>query len=90
MTNSLEPAALLPDHTSGANWRWRMFGADGAETENPVADGASFPSQSDAESWLGGVLAEHFEHGRRGGHPARRRPRGLRAYAVTGLAARKA
>lgn len=63
MTHSLEPAALLPDHAPGSTWSWRMFDAAGAEIENPLGGDASFPSQSDAESWLGEVFADLFAGG---------------------------
>ena len=34
-------------------WTWRYEGPDGAVVDPGELDGGAFPSQSDAESWLG-------------------------------------
>jgi hypothetical protein len=53
MTHSLEPSSTFPsDSTPSAVWRWRFESADGAEVEGPEPS-PRFPSQSDAESWVG-------------------------------------
>lgn len=36
---------------SGGGWTWRYTDADGQSLDTPAGQG--FPSQSDAESWLG-------------------------------------
>lgn len=65
MTNSLEPGTPLGQDpaSSGPGWRWRLEDASG----NTVApDGVSdqeFPSQSDAESWVGEAWRELLEAG---------------------------
>jgi hypothetical protein len=50
-----------------ATWRWRFEDASGAEVRLPE-DGATggaggFPSQSDAESWVGEVWQDLLEDG---------------------------
>ncbi|MGP3988609.1 hypothetical protein [Streptomyces sp. 3N207] len=43
-------------------WTWRFEKADGTETE-PAVQPEDFPTQSDAESWLGEVWRELLEGG---------------------------
>ncbi|HEX5567699.1 MAG TPA: hypothetical protein VFY14_12370, partial [Streptomyces sp.] len=43
-------------------WTWRFEKADGAETE-PAVQPDEFPTQSDAESWIGEVWKELLEGG---------------------------
>lgn len=63
MTNSLEPGPFTSEPSSSrAAWCWRFEGADGSEVDNEHA-GATFPSQSDAESWVGEVWRELAEQG---------------------------
>jgi hypothetical protein len=67
MTNSMEPAAFVPERSAAsAVWRWRLLDSAGAE----VAPGGSMPdgsprfaSQSDAESWVGETWRELVEEG---------------------------
>ena len=66
MTNSLEPSASFgsSDPSPKSTWRWRLEDAAGAETSS--TEGASvsgFPSQSDAESWIGEVWRDLLEDG---------------------------
>jgi hypothetical protein len=66
MTNSLEPSASFgsSDPSPKSTWRWRLEDAAGAETS--AAEGASvsgFPSQSDAESWIGEVWRDLLDDG---------------------------
>jgi hypothetical protein len=50
-----------------ASWRWRFEDGSGAEVglaEGSTASGvAGFPSQSDAESWIGEVWADLLAEG---------------------------
>ena len=34
-------------------WTWRCEAADGSAVTPPEGDGESFPSQADAENWIG-------------------------------------
>jgi len=69
MTNSLEPSSSFGsgDSATPTSWRWRL--EDQAGTEVDVADDstaagvAGFPSQSDAESWIGEVWRDLLEDG---------------------------
>lgn len=69
MTNSLEPSATLPGSESGSrsSWHWRLEDSSGAEVQ--VAEGSTgsdvggFPSQSDAESWIGEVWRDLLDDG---------------------------
>ena len=65
MTNSLEPSQYFsPDSTSTSPaWRWRMEDSSGAEVEAKGVESPDFPSQSDAESWVGEVWRELLEAG---------------------------
>jgi hypothetical protein len=69
MTNSLEPSSSFSasEPAVKATWRWRLEDASGAEVHLPE-DGAtggvgSFPSQSDAESWVGEAWQDLLEDG---------------------------
>jgi hypothetical protein len=64
MTNSLEPGSSFSDPSPRTTWRWRFEDEAGAEVD--TAEGASaggFPSQSDAESWIGEAWRELLEDG---------------------------
>ena len=62
MTHSLEPSTFGSDPVPAAVWHWRMEDAAGAEA--PDADPSPhFPSQSDAESWVGEVWRDLLEDG---------------------------
>src|SRR4051812_49601108 len=91
MTNSLEPSASFgSDPSPKAAWRWRFEDAAGGEVSGGSPPGATrFPSQSDAQSWIGegwrDLLQDGVEQGtplegdREGYgplslHPARRAP----------------
>jgi hypothetical protein len=67
MTNSLEPPSAFGSPDSGARvWRWRFEDSSGAEvTPEDGGEGAvgGFPSQSDAESWIGEVWRDLLEEG---------------------------
>jgi hypothetical protein len=64
MTNSLEPSPFSSEPVSPrAPWRWRLENADGAEVTSAVAGQSTFPSQSDAESWLGEVWRDLVDDG---------------------------
>ncbi len=53
MTHAPEPSGFLSERaTSAATWRWRLLDASGAET-TLVSGTTVFPSQSDAETWVG-------------------------------------
>ena len=68
MTNSLEPSSSFGsgDPTPKSSWRWRFEDASGSEVG---ADGGTtsgvtgFPSQSDAESWIGEVWRDLLDDG---------------------------
>ena len=57
MTHSMEPSGYLPERPgSQAVWRWRLLdasGADVSEQHDPSGRELRFPSQGDAESWIG-------------------------------------
>jgi len=67
MTHSLEPSSSFTgaEPSGRASWRWRLEDASGAEVgAGSAASGAGgFPSQSDAESWVGEVWRELVEDG---------------------------
>ena len=69
MTNSLEPSASFGgvEPTPKATWRWRFESSAGTEVKprNGTAGSAAagFPSQSDAESWIGEVWRDLLEDG---------------------------
>ena len=69
MTNSLEPSSSLGggDPSPKTTWRWRFEDASGAEATQAGGGTASgvtgFPSQSDAESWIGEVWRDLLDDG---------------------------
>ena len=69
MTNSLEPSSTFgsADTSPGASWRWRLEDRSGSEVTPPegstAATATGFPSQSDAESWVGEVWRDLLEDG---------------------------
>ena len=63
MTHSLEPGGSgFSDPSPKVVWRWRLETSSGAEVTS-VEDNPTFPSQSDAESWVGEVWQELAEQG---------------------------
>ncbi|WP_051218485.1 hypothetical protein [Nocardioides insulae] len=58
------PSVFHPTPARESVWWWRLLGGDGAEVEVPeeYAD-QRFPSQSDAESWIGEFYPELTEVG---------------------------
>jgi hypothetical protein len=69
MTNSLEPSSSFGsvEPTPKSTWRWRFESSSGAEVTLPEGSEAGsaggFPSQSDAESWIGEVWRDLVEEG---------------------------
>ena len=69
MTNSLEPSSTFGsgDATPRAVWRWRLEDSSGTEVAVPdggtAAGATGFPSQSDAESWVGEMWRELLDEG---------------------------
>ncbi|HYO38148.1 MAG TPA: hypothetical protein VER39_00675 [Nocardioidaceae bacterium] len=69
MTNSLEPSSSYGGSEPGprTTWRWRFEDSSGGEvgaTDGSMASAASgFPSQSDAESWIGEVWHDLLDEG---------------------------
>ena len=68
MTNSLEPSSAFGgDPTPKTSWRWRFEDRSGAEVSlagGSTASGVTgFPSQSDAESWIGEVWRDLLDDG---------------------------
>ena len=68
MANSLEPSsAFAGDPTPRTSWRWRFEDQSGAEVRlagGGTASGVTgFPSQSDAESWIGEVWRDLLDDG---------------------------
>jgi hypothetical protein len=69
MTNSLEPSSTFgsADTSPKASWHWRF--EDESDTEVTPPDGSTaataggFPSQSDAESWIGEVWRDLVDDG---------------------------
>lgn len=47
-------------------WKWTYEGPDGAEVTGPTLVTTAFPTQSDAESWLGENWRELAEAGVQG------------------------
>lgn len=64
MSNSLEPPSPFsaPSAPSPA-WRWRLEDSAGAEVSPPGLASPEFPSQSDAESWVGEVWRDLLDGG---------------------------
>jgi hypothetical protein len=69
MTNSLEPSSSFTtsEPTVKASWHWRLEDSTGAEVRLPEGSAATgvggFPSQSDAESWVGEAWQDLVEDG---------------------------
>jgi hypothetical protein len=71
MTNSagsLGPSTFgNPDPTAvssqASTWRWRLEDADGNELVGKEGSEQTFPSQSDAESWVGEIWRDLLEDG---------------------------
>ena len=65
MTNSLEPGGHFGGETPSSQpaWRWRLEDASGAEVVPAGMASQDFPSQSDAESWVGEVWRELLDSG---------------------------
>lgn len=62
MTPSLEPTHFPSQESTGSDWHWRLEDADGAEVTGEV-DSPAFPSQGDAESWVGEEWRDLLEAG---------------------------
>lgn len=63
MTHSLEPSAFGTTESSPKSiWRWRYEDASGAEV-TAAESSPTFPSQSDAESWVGETWQDLAEQG---------------------------
>jgi hypothetical protein len=69
MTHSLEPSGSYSssEPTPKASWRWRLEDSSGTEVTLPegaaATGGGGFPSQSDAESWIGEVWHDLLDDG---------------------------
>lgn len=66
MTHSLEPSSFGTfESAPKATWRWRLEDSAGREVpdEKVSVGNPHFPSQSDAESWVGEVWRELLEDG---------------------------
>lgn len=64
MTHSLEPSSFgSADAASQAPWRWRLERRDGTEVTGGAPASPRFPSQSDAESWVGEAWRELLDAG---------------------------
>jgi hypothetical protein len=68
MTNSLEPSSsFASDAAPRSSWHWRFEDATGAEVDpadgGTASEGSAFPSQSDAESWIGEVWRDLVDEG---------------------------
>jgi hypothetical protein len=44
-------------------WHWRLMERDGSQWQGETGTGQTFPSQSDAETWLGEVWRDLHSHG---------------------------
>ncbi len=44
-------------------WHWRLMERDGSQWQGETGTGQTFPSQSDAETWLGEVWRDLRFHG---------------------------
>jgi hypothetical protein len=63
MTHSLEPSSFGSAESAPKSiWRWRLEDASGAEVATDEGSPA-FPSQSDAESWVGEIWQDLAEQG---------------------------
>jgi hypothetical protein len=64
VTHAPEPSGFLPERApASATWRWLLHDASGAETTLPSGPTPLFPSQSDAESWVGEQWRDLLEDG---------------------------
>ena len=65
MTNSLEPSNYFSSEPASSSpaWRWRLEDAAGAEVAAAGVGSPDFPSQSDAESWVGEVWRDLLDAG---------------------------
>ncbi len=66
MTHSLEPSSSFGsgDSAQRNTWRWRFEDSAGTEVTTSEASAATgFPSQSDAESWVGEIWRDLLEDG---------------------------
>lgn len=70
MTYSLEPSHFSSSDSAASSrshsespWHWRLEDSAGNEVANAEAAGQRFPSQSDAESWVGEVWEDLLEDG---------------------------
>jgi len=64
MTNSLEPSGhFAAESSSRPSWHWRLEDSSGKEVAVEGVGSAEFPSQSDAESWVGEVWRDLLEAG---------------------------
>jgi hypothetical protein len=63
MTHSLEPSSFGSDAGAHTAWHWRWEDKDGAEVTAGVDPSPRFPSQSDAESWVGEAWRDLLESG---------------------------
>lgn len=69
MTHSLEPSSAFGsgEQSPKASWRWRFEDSSGGEVSpqdgSTAAEAPGFPSQSDAESWLGEMWRDLLDDG---------------------------
>ncbi len=64
MTHSLEPSVFGSDDPGAqAAWHWRLEDRNGTEVTEGVEPSPRFPSQSDAESWVGEVWRDLLDDG---------------------------
>ena len=65
MTNSLEPSNPVAglSSSSGPGWWWRLEDAAGAEVSVASVPTQEFPSQGDAESWVGEMWRDLLDGG---------------------------
>jgi hypothetical protein len=65
MANSLEPSSHFSASVSSASpgWWWRVEDSSGREVTVADVPVQEFPSQSDAESWVGEVWRDLLEGG---------------------------
>lgn len=65
MTHSLEPGGFAAaEPTAASTWHWRLEDGAGAEVRAASVTGhPRFPSQGDAESWLGETWRQLVEDG---------------------------
>lgn len=65
MTNSLEPGGHFGSETPSnePSWHWRLESSSGEEVEAAGFPRQEFPTQSDAESWVGEMWRELLDAG---------------------------